>query len=110
MRSVGEPWRLICNSLDLNSEYFLKPGKGSKDTNKNEKYKNVAFHASRISENYYQIVLVDRTNNIQNAIDIGYQAYDQIMSHNKGKDLDRFYVWVETSGTGPPSVWKTCVN
>lgn len=31
------------------------------------------------------------------------------MSLNKGKDINRFYVWVETSGTGPPSVWKTYV-
>ena len=80
------------------------------DVIETNKFGSVAFHASRISENYYQIVLVDRNNNIQNAIDIAYQAYDQIMSLNKGKDSSRFYAWVETSGTGPPSVWKTYVN
>ena len=70
-------------------------------------YKNVSFHASRISDNYYQVVLVDKGGNIQDAIDVAYKAYDQILSLNKGKDSSRFYVWVETSGTGPPSVWKT---
>ena len=53
--------------------------------------------------------MVDRNDDIQNAIDIAYQAYDEIMSLNKGKDMNRFYAWVETSGTGPPSVWKTYV-
>ena len=55
------------------------------------------------------MVLVDRNNNIQAAIDIAYKAHDHILSLNKGKDANRFYVWVERSGTGPPSVWKTYV-
>ena len=50
---------------------------------------------------------MDRKNNIQNAIDLAYKAYEHILSLNKGKDYNRFYVWVERSGTGPPSVWKT---
>ena len=53
--------------------------------------------------------MVDRNDDVQNAIDIAYQAYDEIKSLNKGKDANRFYVWVEASGTGPPSVWKTYV-
>ena len=51
--------------------------------------------------------LVDKENNVQDAIDVAYKAYDSIIARNKGKDQYRFYVWVETSGTGPPSVWKT---
>ena len=91
--------------------YYLlsKPGedKNEKDKSNGNKYTNVAFHASRISSNYYQAVLVDKANNVQDAIDVAYKAYDSIIARNKGKDKYRFYVWVETSGTGPPSVWKT---
>ena len=87
--------------------YFCKPGQESKDITGTEKYQNVAFHASRISKNYYQVVLVDRNNQIQDAIDTAYKAYEQILTLNTGVDSKRFYAWVETSGTGPPSVWKT---
>ena len=91
--------------------YYLlsKPGDDTSkmDNSVSNKYTNVAFHASRISSSYYQAVLVDKANNVQDAIDVAYKAYDTIIARNKGNDQYRFYVWVETSGTGPPSVWKT---
>ena len=88
---------------------MIQPDQGTK-TNGNEggtNYPNVSSHASRIGDNYYQVILIDRGGNIQDAIDAAYKVYEQILSLNKGKDSNRFYVWVETSGTGPPSVWKT---
>ena len=88
---------------------MIQPDQGTKASGNGggTKYRNVSFHASRISDNYYQVILIDKGGNIQDAIDVAYKAYDQILSLNKGKDSNRFYVWVETSGTGPPSVWKT---
>ena len=89
--------------------YAFQPGHDSKkDGNMvQDKYLNVAYHASRISNNYYQVVLVDRQNDIQKAIDVANKAYDIIVGYNDLEGSGRFYVWVETSGTGPPSVFKT---
>ena len=97
--------------LEAINKYFYasQPGHDSKkDGNMvQDKFLNVAYHASRISNNYYQVVLVDRQNDIQKAIDVANKAYDIIVGYNDLEGSGRFYVWVETSGTGPPSVFKT---
>ena len=101
---------LLSYGQELIMYYLLsKPGEDTnkKDKSGGKKYGNVAFHASRISRSYYQAVVIDKANNVQDAIDVAYKAYDSIIARNIGQDQYRFYVWVETSGTGPPSVWKT---
>ena len=85
----------------------IKPGHDS-SSKKGGRLGNVAFHASRISDRSYQVVVIDRQNNIQDAIDVANDAYYQLMKANKLQTpSNRFYVWVEESGTGPPSFFKT---
>lgn len=61
---------------------------------------NVNFHVSRVSNDHYQIILMDRDGKIQNAIDAGQGIYDYLYDQLYSSGMS---VWIETSGVSKPS-------
>ena len=90
----------MCTTSKLAPFSFLQ-GISPKDKNNDLKY--VEYDLRRIGQNSYQIVIIDQTDNIENAQKAAEKISQALMFKYQSYG---FYFWTEYSGTSPPSALK----
>ena len=89
-------------SSDSHSPWTPKVPKRQEDN-----YQSIRYHISRLNDKEYQIVITDVKGNYDNSQKFARKIYDKILKDYQDYG---FYIWLELSGTGPPSAWKKAGN
>jgi len=85
-------------------QHFATDGKRKERTSSRN---DVAFTVSRVGRREYELIFVDEKGDIENSIDVARDVAGYLRRDAKGEN---YYVWVEESGTSPPSAWRAAAE